>query len=109
MYSTNYSEQRAVSSEQSVERWRTRHIHRTVFYCLLLTAYCLLAAGCRQDMQDQPRYEAYEASDGKFFDDQQSARPLIEGTVARGHLRDNERSEVRPRRHTRVSQVSWSP
>ncbi|MDQ3134204.1 MAG: cytochrome c [Acidobacteriota bacterium] len=62
---------------------------RAFFYCLLLTAYCLLAAGCRQDMQDQPRYEAYEASDGKFFADGQSSRPLIAGTVARGHLREN--------------------
>ena len=59
---------------------------RRVFYCLLLTAYCLLfAAACRQDMQDQPRYEAYEAS--KFFKDGLSSRPLVDGTVPRGYLR----------------------
>ena len=38
-------------------------------------------------MQDQPRYEVYEPS--KSFTDGQSSRPLVEGTVARGQLRDN--------------------
>ncbi len=40
--------------------------------------------GCRQDMHDQPRYEPLEAS--SFFDNGAASRPLIEGTVARGHL-----------------------
>jgi mono/diheme cytochrome c family protein len=35
-------------------------------------------------MADQPRYEPFEASD--FFADGQSARPRVEGTVARGEL-----------------------
>jgi mono/diheme cytochrome c family protein len=35
------------------------------------------------DMQDQPRYEYYEAGDKKFFADGSSSRPLVEGTVAR--------------------------
>jgi len=47
----------------------------------------LLAAGCRQDMHDQPRYKPYARSD--FFADQRSARPLVEGTIARDHLRDD--------------------
>jgi len=51
-------------------------------FCFLLSAFCLLAAGCRQDMQDQPRYEAYESS--TFFKDGQASRPLVEGTVPRG-------------------------
>jgi mono/diheme cytochrome c family protein len=58
---------------------------RRVFYCLLLTAYCLLFLGCRQDMQDQPRYEPYEASG--FFKDGLSSRRPVEGTVPRGYLR----------------------
>ena len=58
---------------------------RLVFYCLLLTACCLLFSGCRQDMQDQPRYEVYESS--RFFKDGLSSRPLVEGTVPRGYLR----------------------
>jgi mono/diheme cytochrome c family protein len=36
------------------------------------------------DMQDQPRYEAFEAADKKTFPDGMSARPLVEGTVPRG-------------------------
>src|ERR1700720_4512591 len=46
----------------------------------------LLAAGvaCRQDMQDQPKYIPLRPSN--FFDDGRSERPLVEGTVARGHL-----------------------
>lgn len=38
-------------------------------------------------MQDQPRYEVYESSD--FFKDEQASRPLPEGTVPRGYLRDD--------------------
>ncbi len=54
--------------------------------CALLVAYCLLfVVGCRQDMQDQPRYEVYEASN--TFADGLSSRPYVEGTVARGNLR----------------------
>ena len=59
---------------------------RRVFYCSLLTAYCLLfAVSCRQDMQDQPRYEPYESS--TFFKDGLSSRTPPEGTVARGYFR----------------------
>lgn len=43
-----------------------------------------LPAGCRkQDMQDQPRQDTFDQS--RFFPDGQSARPLVDGTVARGH------------------------
>lgn len=45
----------------------------------------LLGLGCRQDMHDQPRYEALEAS--PFFADGRSVRSQVEGTVARGELR----------------------
>lgn len=45
----------------------------------------LTLAGCRQDMHDQPRYKPLAATD--FFGDRRSARPPVEGTVARGQLR----------------------
>jgi mono/diheme cytochrome c family protein len=46
-------------------------------------------AGCdRLDMYDQPRYEPLEASN--FFSDGLSARQPVEGTVARGHLREDD-------------------
>lgn len=50
-----------------------------------LIAAALLLCACRQDMQQQPRYDPLAPS--AFFQDHRSARPLVEGTVARGHLR----------------------
>ena len=59
-------------------------------FCLLPFAFLL--SGCRQDMQDQPRYEYYEPGDKKFFADGASSRPQVEGTVPRqtGEYRDRE-------------------
>lgn len=45
-------------------------------------------AGCRMDMHLQPKYKPLDPS--KFFDDGRSARPLVAGTVAQGHLRIDE-------------------
>ncbi|MDQ3712916.1 MAG: cytochrome c [Acidobacteriota bacterium] len=53
----------------------------------LLAAFCLVAVGCRYDMQDQPRYKALKKSD--FFSDGKAMRELPEGTVARGYLRED--------------------
>jgi Cytochrome C oxidase, cbb3-type, subunit III len=47
----------------------------------------VVIAGCQQKMADQPRYEPLAKSD--FFGDERSARPLVEGTVARGQLRSD--------------------
>jgi mono/diheme cytochrome c family protein len=52
----------------------------------------LLMVGCRQEMSHQPKYTPLAASD--FFADGMSARPAVEGTVARGHLRIDERYPV---------------
>jgi len=46
-----------------------------------------ISAGCRYDMQDQPRYKAYKESD--FFADKRASRNLPEGTVPRGFLRED--------------------
>ncbi len=48
----------------------------------------LLLAGCRQDMHDAPRLEPLEKSD--FWGDERGSRPLVEGTVARGQLHDDD-------------------
>lgn len=45
----------------------------------------LTGAACRQDMHDQPKFIPLRGTD--FFADGRSARPLPEGTVARGQLR----------------------
>ncbi|HYL34941.1 MAG TPA: cytochrome c [Bryobacteraceae bacterium] len=57
---------------------------------LISSAALLLLAltACRRDMQDQPRYKPLAASE--FFGDRRSARPEVEGTIARGHLRIDE-------------------
>jgi hypothetical protein len=47
----------------------------------------LAAIGCRSDMQNQPKYIPLRPS--SFFSDGRSERPLIAGTVARGHLDDD--------------------
>jgi mono/diheme cytochrome c family protein len=56
---------------------------------LLLSIAVVAVAGCRQDMHDAPRYKPLAKSD--FFGDQRSARPLVEGTVARGQLHEDAR------------------
>jgi mono/diheme cytochrome c family protein len=48
----------------------------------------LFVTGCRQDMHDAPRFEAYEATD--LFSDGRAARLPPPGTVARGLLREDE-------------------
>ena len=52
-----------------------------------LAAIALLA-GCRQDMQDQPKYIPQRGS--AFFADGRSVRPQVEHTVARGQLDQDE-------------------
>jgi len=48
-------------------------------------ALVIVLAGCRIDMHVQPRENPLSKSD--FFPDHRSARPVVEGTVARGELR----------------------
>jgi mono/diheme cytochrome c family protein len=47
----------------------------------------VLAAACRQDMHNQPKYRPLRSSD--FFANSSSARPLVQGVVARGTLNDD--------------------
>src|SRR5688572_9761682 len=53
----------------------------TALICLLLLT------GCRQDMHNQPKYRPLRST--AFFGDGSSARPLVEGTVARGTLQED--------------------
>ena len=48
----------------------------------------LALGACRQDMHDNPRQEPLEAS--RLFDNGSSARALVEGTVPRGHLNEDD-------------------
>jgi len=51
---------------------------------LALIAAIAFWSGCRLDMHVQPRQNPLSPSD--FYPDKRSARPLVEGTVARGQL-----------------------
>ena len=51
-------------------------------------AAMLVLAGCRQDMQDQPKFIPQRGT--TFFADGRSARPQVAGTVARNQLHENE-------------------
>ena len=53
--------------------------------CLLAATALLLLAGCRADMQNQPYQRPLQESE--FYADKRSARPLVEGVVARGDQR----------------------
>lgn len=45
------------------------------------------ASACRQDMHDAAKYEPLEKS--AFFKDHRASRPLLEGTIARGKLKED--------------------
>jgi mono/diheme cytochrome c family protein len=75
-----------VWERESVGTWRrgaTRYA-LTLSRWYALTCILLLAAGCRQDMHDQPKYKPLKSS--AFFEDGRDSRPLVADTVARGHL-----------------------
>jgi mono/diheme cytochrome c family protein len=61
---------------------------RAACRALLIAAIAAAGSACRQDMHDQPKYIPLRGS--AFFDDARSARPVVEGTVARGQLHDDE-------------------
>lgn len=56
--------------------------------CIGAAALAVCLSGCRLDMHEQPRYNPLAKTD--FFGDGRSARPVVPGTVARGHLRLDE-------------------
>ena len=53
----------------------------------IVVASTLALGACRQDMHNQPKYRGLRGT--AFFTDGGSARPLVEGTVARGTLQDD--------------------
>jgi mono/diheme cytochrome c family protein len=62
--------------------WKCRNRFQVL---LLILGVCFVGAGCRRDMQDQPKMKPYRST--TFFADGLSGRQPIEGTVARGFLR----------------------
>ncbi len=56
----------------------------TAVSCVVLLVLIALTTACRIDMHVQPRENPLSRSD--FYTDKRSARPLVEGTIARGQL-----------------------
>ncbi len=69
----------------------TRRLSPRRARALTLAAACVALAGaaaCRQDMHDGPRYKPLQESE--TYADKRSSRLIIEGTVARGFLKDDD-------------------
>lgn len=80
--------------EAAIEAPRNSVPPRQIDHCVCVALWpillCVLSVsvtGCRQDMHNQPKYVPLRGS--TFFGDQQSARPVVAGTVARGQLRED--------------------
>ena len=66
-------------------RWIIRTERLTQHLLAAIAGSALLfSVGCRQDMQDQPKFVPQRGT--AFFADGRSARPQVENTVARGQL-----------------------
>src|ERR1700731_253795 len=61
-------------------------LHKGILSVLALTL-TMATSACRIDMHVQPRQNPLSHSD--FYPDQRSERPPVEGTVARGQLRED--------------------
>ncbi len=71
----------AFATERSPRNWARR-------FCVYGSlAMMLLAAGCRQDMHNQPKLIPQRGSE--MFADHRGARPQVLNTVARGQLRED--------------------
>ena len=95
-----------VQSLKSEVQSPKRKAGKLALYCLLLAGYCLLAVGCRYDMQDQPRYKAFKKSD--FFRDDKAMRELPEGTVARGMLHEDKAFYTGKKENTSAAAIAPS-
>src|SRR5487761_221837 len=68
------------------KRRASRAFSWAVLLCALISL--LVVDGCRLDMHIEPRYDPESPS--SVFADGRSERPMVPGTVARGHLRTDE-------------------
>jgi mono/diheme cytochrome c family protein len=63
-------------------------IRRVALAGALASTSLLTACGIRLDMHDQPKFKPLREND--FYADRRASRPLVEGTVARGQLGNDE-------------------
>jgi Cytochrome C oxidase, cbb3-type, subunit III len=76
--------QGAGSRQEGVER---RVLKLNQFAAMSAMAATLVLAGCRQDMQDEPKFFPQRGT--SFYADGRSVRPQVENTVARDQLHEN--------------------
>jgi mono/diheme cytochrome c family protein len=80
---------RADCARPGESAWGPTRINECRHRRLTLVVIAVVAfAGCRQDMHNQPKY--IPLRDSALFANGSSARPLVEDTVARGTLQDDE-------------------
>ncbi len=79
-----------VGPQRAQEKWGPTRINKCRHSLLVLIAIAVvpIVSACRQDMHNQPKY--IPLRDSTFFKDGSSARPFVEGTVARGTLHEDE-------------------
>jgi len=78
----NARDQRSGVSDQASQR-RARRLSAAIG----LGALLMLIAGCRQDMQNQPKLIPQRGSE--MFADHRGARPQVLNTIARGQLHED--------------------
>jgi len=74
-------------SEGAREQVAVRNDRTDRIVCGALLGTLLFVAGCRMDMQDQPKMDPQRGSE--FFADHRGARPQVLDTVARGQLHED--------------------
>lgn len=78
-------------SKSEMSHKKAQKAHRLKKGRAVVFALCaglwLISVGCRRDMQDQPKVKPLRGA--SFFSDGLGSRQPIEGTVARGQLRDD--------------------
>src|ERR1700732_4466747 len=74
-------------SQNTRKGWGTPKFVTPRVILIAAAASTIFVAGCRQDMQNQPKVIPQRGSE--MFADHRSARPAIENTVARGSLHED--------------------
>jgi mono/diheme cytochrome c family protein len=64
-----------------------KNMVRRAVMLLVVAAGLALLSSCREDMQNQPKF--IPLRENTFYPDGRSARPVVEGTIARGQLQDD--------------------
>ena len=80
-----------MSKSEQMSHKKAQKSQKSEIIKFMICAFCaflwLIAVGCRRDMQDQPKVKPLRGA--SFFADGLGSRQPIEGTIARGQLRED--------------------